>query len=59
MKKNEKDKEPKNSKGQHHGYQEWYFGGNLWVRCNLNNGLTMGYTEVHSYLALSTNFHIR
>ncbi len=40
-----KDVDNYNSKGQHHGYQEWYYDGNLWCRFNAKNGKWDGYRE--------------
>ncbi len=38
----------RNSKGQHHGYQEGYYSnGNLWVKCFHNNGILVDYQEFY------------
>ena len=44
-----KDIEPKNSKDQYHGYQEWYqeYSYALWYRGKWKNGLAIGYEEFH------------
>ncbi len=39
----------KNSKGQMHGYQEWYWDGKLSLRGNAKNGKMGGYREWHGY----------
>ena len=57
-----KDIEPRNTKGEVHGYQERYHNNKLYVRCNYKNGLGVGYYEWHlqSYdYQLQTRFHIR
>ena len=42
------DIEPINSKGQKHGYQEWYTtSGKIWCRTMYQNGKLIGYREVH------------
>ena len=44
--KNNKHKEPRNYKGQHHGYQEWYQVCSdeiLWLKAMCKNGLWVGY----------------
>ena len=52
-----KDIRPANSKGQYHGYQEWYVGDSLALRNVIKNGRIMGYLERH--MAKITNFYIR
>jgi hypothetical protein len=38
----------RNSKGEYHGYQEWYWKDNtLRNRGNCNNGKLIGYSEYH------------
>ena len=38
----------RNNKGQYHGYQKWYSKiGKLTLRCNMKNGLAVGYVESH------------
>lgn len=39
------NKEPLNSKGQFHGYQEWYDYTKIWHRGNRINGRRIGYNE--------------
>ena len=39
---------PRNSKGQHHGYQEYYVKNKSWLRGNMKNGLPIGYIESNS-----------
>lgn len=51
------DIDPKNNKDQFHGYQEWYNGTKLWIRCTHNHGKLIGYKETHRFL--TTQFHIR
>ena len=35
-----------NTKGDHHGYQEWYGpDGKMWLRGNWRNGVEIGYEE--------------
>lgn len=51
------DIEPKNSKGDFHGYQEWYYNNRLWVRCNYDRDEPIGYEDDHhKYMA---NYYIR
>ena len=55
-----KDIEPRNPKGDHHGYQQWYCIQNnhkLYLRGNMKNGDEIGYEECHVYKR--TNFYIR
>ena len=55
-----KDIEPKNSKDQYHGYQQWYYCDNnhkLYLRGNWKNDNEIGYEEWHSNKR--TNFYIR
>ena len=44
-----KNIQPENSKGQHHGYQEWYCPVNktLSLRTQCKNGWEIGYLEWH------------
>ena len=50
--------EPKNIKGDHHGYQEWYsYKMGITLRCVAKNGLEVGYNEWHAHK--ETRFHIR
>ena len=43
-----KNIEPENSKGQDHGYHEWYYNdGNRWLRVNFKNGKRDGYREAY------------
>jgi hypothetical protein len=35
------------SKGEFHGYQEWYKDDKLWVRANAKHGRGFGYQEWH------------
>jgi len=45
---NKKDITPRNAKGQEHGYWERYCpNGDLWFKCNYNNGEKIGYWEVY------------
>jgi len=46
-KKKNKDIDPKNDKGQFHGYQEWYWFDNLWLRIVMKNNMDVGYEENH------------
>lgn len=53
-----KDIDPKNSKGDLHGYQEWYDWDNkLWIRGYRKHGDLIGYQEYHQYE--QTEFYIR
>jgi len=55
---NKTDINPLDSKGQSHGYQEWYNGNNiLSYRGTYKNDQEIGYEEWHS--TKSTNFYIR
>jgi hypothetical protein len=36
-----------NSKGEYHGYQEWYLNGKLQLRCMIKNDTLYGYSEWH------------
>ncbi len=38
-----------NNKGQFHGYQEFYFVGNIWVKCFYNNNIIVDYSECCSF----------
>ena len=54
------DIEPRNPKGDHHGYQQWYYSENnnkLYLRGNMKNGDEIGYEEWHG--TKRTNFYIR
>jgi antitoxin component YwqK of YwqJK toxin-antitoxin module len=43
-----KDIEPINSKGQKHGYHEYYEQDDkIWLRATYKNGKLIGYREVH------------
>jgi hypothetical protein len=57
MEKERYDIAPKDSNGNAHGYQEWYWN-KLLVRCNFKHGLEIGYEEIHSGTG-KTNFYIR
>jgi hypothetical protein len=52
---------PKNSKGELHGYQEWYFNihGKIRHRGYRITELYKGYVEWHSCIIRATEFHIR
>ena len=39
---------PRNSKGIHHGYQEYYVKNKCWLRGNMKNGFPIGYIESNS-----------
>lgn len=61
-----KEIEPKNSKDQFHGYQEWYWDTDctlLWYRGKWKNGFEIGYEEYHSdediYNCIEVSFSIR
>ncbi len=63
---NNKETEPKNSKGGFHGYQEWYWDTDckfLWYRGKWKNGLEIGYEEYHGdgkdFKHTEVVFHIR
>ena len=48
----------RNSKGQYHGYQEWYtHSGEMVYRGNSRNGSDVGYQEWHRFKLVK--FHIR
>jgi hypothetical protein len=50
--------EPKNNKGEWHGYQEWYYpNGKLRCRGIMKHDLDVGYQEYHQYE--ETEFYIR
>jgi len=51
MKKNKEQKEISqyDSKGEHHGYQEWFSIGNLWFRGVYKHGDEIGYNEYNPY----------
>ena len=40
---------PKNSKKESHGYQQWYYRGKSWYRGNAKNGQAIGYNEVNHF----------
>jgi len=45
---NEKDKDPKNAKGQAHGYWEQYWSnGKMHYKCIYHNGKEIGYEEIY------------
>ena len=46
-----------NSKGQHHGYQEFYYYNELGYRANYKNNMKIGYEEYHR--TNKTTFYIR
>ena len=46
-----KDKEPRNSKGQPHGYWERYCYGKFWYKCFYHNGKEVGYHEWYYYVS--------
>ena len=53
-----KNKEPRNSKDQHHGYHELYWGReNVSIRANFKNDKPIGYGEYHHNK--KTYFHIK
>ena len=55
---NKNDVNTKNSKGNLHGYQEWYnFRGVLYIRGVYKNGKEIGYEETH--INEETNYYIR
>ena len=55
-----KNIQPRNSKGQFHGYNELYYtNGNLWFRVFYKNDQEIGYEEMHSPIYGKTNFYIR
>lgn len=39
---------PRNSKGRHHGYQEYCVKNKSWFRGNMKNGFPIGYIESNS-----------
>lgn len=41
--------DPTNSKGQHHGYQEWYSQGKMSHRGNWKNNRVIGYAEWYRF----------
>lgn len=45
-------KQPKNAIGNHHGYQQWYMGTDIYFRSHVSNGKLVGYSERHKH----TNF---
>ncbi len=47
------DIEPRNSKGQKHGYHEYYEqDGKIWLRAIYKNGVVVGYREVHDAITI-------
>ena len=62
-----KPKNKYNDKYQHHGYQEWYYEGTMWLRGNFKNGEPIGYKETNTipfmladeFSYKRTLFHIR
>jgi hypothetical protein len=55
-----KHKEPKNSKGQYHGYHELNWNNKMWFRGYYKHGITIGYTEEHFiYLIKKSIYYIR
>jgi hypothetical protein len=59
------DIEPRNNKGNYHGYQERYINNEIYIRANLKNGMNIGYHEYHPkkltryhYYQHQTNFYI-
>jgi hypothetical protein len=59
IKKTKKDIRPRNSKGQLHGYQEWYAStGEIQLRGISKNGDDIGYQEFHSNIQ-ETEYYIR
>lgn len=54
---NKNSKQPKDSKGKLHGYQEWYgYGTVLYFRGMCKHGKWIGYQETQKQ---RTNYHIR
>ena len=49
--------EPRNSKNQYHGYQEWYCYDKLILKSNYKNDKPIGYGEYHT--AKKIYFNIR
>jgi len=45
-----KNIEPKNDKGQNHGYWERYLEGELYYKCFFINGQESGYEEYYKYI---------
>ena len=63
-----KHKEPRNPKGQHHGYQEWYQGHSdeiIWLKAMCKNGKFIGYCISNLMIGeigvegTEINYHIR
>jgi len=48
MSKLSKNINPRNDKGEPHGYWEYYFFGTLWFRSFYHNGKVVGYEEYYS-----------
>ncbi len=49
-----------NSKGQRHGYIEWYFNGKLSYKCFYNNDIEVDYEEFYYWYSgkLKKSFYI-
>jgi hypothetical protein len=55
---NKEDIDPKNNKGEFHGYQEWYTpNGKIWTRAVLKNDEPIHYGERHEHKI--TEFYIK
>ena len=52
----EREIENKNSKGEHHGYQEWYLDNKLWLRVVYKNSEPIGYED--DQRKKETNYYI-
>jgi len=52
-----KDIDPTDKNDRYHGYQQWYWHGKLWLRCNWVHGLVIGYEENHNFK--ETSYYIR
>jgi hypothetical protein len=48
----------KNTIGEYHGYQEWYFGFKIYLRGYIKKGEQIGYQEKHGHTK-KTNFLIK
>lgn len=56
--KDKKGISPRDSNGQHHGYQEWYINNDkLELRCIMKHGEEIKYEEWHNWS--ETNYYIR
>jgi hypothetical protein len=53
---NTNDIDQKDAKGEYHGYQQWYWDNDLWVRCTYKHGNDIGYEENHRNE--ETNYYI-